>query len=104
MGTLRIEHRHQLDAESARARVSALADYLHNKYGLNVSWSGDTASITGKYLVVSIEGTVHLAPGVVTFEGSDPGMLWRGKAKEYLGQKLARYLDPATPIDKLPRS
>ena len=103
--SLRIDHSHSLPAEDARERIRALGDYLKNKHGLSVSWDGeDRASIRGKYLVVSIEGTVVLEPGKVRFEGKDPGMLWRGKAKDYLSAKLQKYLNPSTPVADLPRS
>jgi len=95
---------HRLSDADARARLGALGDYLSNKYGLTVTWVGENeAKISGKYLVVSIDGTLTLAPGRARFTGKDPGMLWRGKAKDYLGGKLAKYLDATTPLDALPR-
>jgi hypothetical protein len=95
---------HQLEIGDARARLHALGDYLGNKYGLAVTWTGeDEASITGKYLVVSISGNLRLTPSAVSFSGKDPGMLWRGKAKDYLQGKLEKYLNPTTPVDALPR-
>ena len=95
---------HGLEPPDARARLRALGDYLSNKYGLTVAWTGeDTASVSGKYLVVTISGTIELKPDAVRFSGKDPGMLWRGKAKEYLERKLGRYLDAGTPLDTLPR-
>jgi putative polyhydroxyalkanoate system protein len=104
MGSLRIDHAHSLSTEEARERIRALGDYLSNKHGLSVSWQGDDrASIRGKYLVVSIDGAVVLEPGNVRFEGKDPGMLWRGKAKDYLEAKLKKYLNPSTPAGDLPR-
>jgi len=103
MANLKIEHRHELNDADARARIEALGDYLHNKYSLDVTWNGDVASIRGRFMVVTIDGTVKLEPGKVVFEGKDPGMLWRGKAKDYLGHKLAKYLDPQTAAETLPR-
>ena len=95
---------HRLDMSDARARLRALGDYLGNKYGLAITWTGDDeASISGSYLVVTISGTLRLTPTAVTFSGKDPGMLWRGKAKDYLTGKLQKYLNPATPVDTLPR-
>jgi hypothetical protein len=95
---------HRLELADARARLHALGDYLSNKYGLSVTWSGeDDASVSGSYLVVSISGDLHLTPEAVTFSGKDPGMLWRGKARDYLTGKLQKYLDPSTPVDSLPR-
>jgi hypothetical protein len=104
MGTMKIERRHDLPDAEVRTRLEALGDYLHNKYKLDVSWSGDVANIRGRFMVVTIEGSIKLEPGKVVFEGKDPGMLWRGKAKGYLEHKLGKYLDPATPSDALPRS
>jgi hypothetical protein len=98
-----IDYPHALPLEDARARLHALGDYLSNKHGLRVSWDGDSrASIQGKYLVVSIEGSVEVNAQNVHFSGKDPGMLWRGKAKEYLTGKLKKYLDPSTPVADLP--
>jgi hypothetical protein len=95
---------HGLPVPDARARLHALGDYLSNKYGLTITWTGeDEASISGTYLVVSISGSLRLTPASVTFSGKDPGMLWRGKAKSYLLGKLERYLNPATGVDALPR-
>lgn len=95
---------HDLDLAEARARLRALGDYLSNKYGLTVTWtSDDIATVAGSYLVVKIEGTMQLGPTEVTFKGKDPGMLWRGKAKDYLTGKLAKYLNPGTPVESLPR-
>ena len=103
--SFRIEHAHSLAIEDARARIRALGEYLSNKHGIAVSWAGeDLAKISGKYLVVSIEGSVSVAAKQVIFDGKDPGMLWRGKAKDYLNAKLTQYLNPATKLEDLPRS
>jgi hypothetical protein len=101
---MRIDYKHNLPKEDARARLEALGEYLGNKHGINVSWSGDQARFSGKYMVVSIDGNLTLGDGEVTFTGKDPGMLWRKKAQGYIEGKLKSYLDPATPVDQLPRS
>lgn len=92
-----------LTPEDAKARLTALGDYLQTKHGIAVTWNGDSASVKGKYLIVAIEGTLAFAGGKAVFEGKDPGFLWRGKAKDYLAEKLAKYLDPKTPLDILVR-
>jgi hypothetical protein len=103
--SFRIEYAHGLPLEDARARIRALGEYLSNKHGINVTWaSDDQAKITGKYLVVSIEGTVTIGPKQVLFDGKDPGMLWRGKARDYLEHKLSTYLNAATKVEELPRA
>ncbi|HVU04969.1 MAG TPA: polyhydroxyalkanoic acid system family protein [Polyangiaceae bacterium] len=95
---------HHLELADARARLHALGDYLGNKYGLTITWTGEnTASVTGSYLVVTVQGTLELGEKTVTFSGKDPGMLWRGKAKDYLLGKIEKYLNPGTPVDSLPR-
>ncbi|WP_428267730.1 polyhydroxyalkanoic acid system family protein [Haliangium sp.] len=99
-----IEYAYDLPLDDARARLEALGEYLTNRHGLRVQWSGDQATVNGKYLVVKIEGEMKLTPGRVRFSGRDPGMLWRKKAKDYLHGKLATYLDPRTPVDELPRN
>jgi hypothetical protein len=95
---------HGLGLPDARARLHALGDYLSNKYGLAIRWTGeDEASVSGSYLVVTVSGSLRLTPATVTFSGKDPGMLWRGKAKDYLTRKLERYLNPNVGLEDLPR-
>lgn len=101
---MHIDFPHRLPRDEARRRLEALGEYLHNKHGISVRWEGDAARIEGRYLVVSIEGTVRLEEGKVVFDGRDPGLLWRKKARDYLEHKLGRYLDPATSAESLPRA
>jgi len=103
MGDFNLEQRFPMPKDDAKARLQALGEYLHNKHGLSVSWSGDSASVSGRYMVVSIEGTMTVSEGVVRFSGKDPGFLFRGQARDYLLHKLGKYLDPATPLDQLKR-
>lgn len=100
---MHIDFPHRIPQAEAKARLEALGEYLKNKHGIGVTWSGDQANIKGRYMVVSIEGTVAMREGLVTFDGKDPGLLWRGKAKDYLTHKLGKYLDPKTPVEALPR-
>ena len=99
---MEIDYRHDLPDADVKARLEALGDYLHNRHGIQVVWSGDTGSFRGKYLVVSIEGELVLGEGVVHVTGKDPGMLWRRRAVEYLKRKLSTYLDPGCPLQDLP--
>lgn len=101
---LHIDFPTQLPLDEARRRLKALGEYLWKKHGIGVDWRGDEAEIKGRYLVVNIEGTVSLREGMVSFDGKDPGILWRSKAKDYLSHKLKTYLDPATPFEDLPRA
>jgi hypothetical protein len=95
---------HRLEISDARVRLHALGEYLSNKYGLTITWTGeDEASVSGSYLVVTISGNLRLMPTSVTFTGKDPGMLWRGKAKDYLLRKIEKYMDPNVALEALPR-
>ena len=104
MANLRVEFPvGPLSKDEARARLGALGDYFTHKHGIQVTWNGDSASVRGKYMVVQIEGAMSLAGDKAIFDGKDPGFLWRGKAKEYLQNKLALYLDPKKKLEELPR-
>ncbi len=94
-----------LSDDDARGRLDLLGKYLANKHGIKVSWlEPSKARFSGKYQVVKIEGELTMGNGRAKFKGEDPGFLWRGKAKEYIHDKLAAYLNPKTPIDQLPTS
>lgn len=97
------DYPHELPKDDAKARLEALGDYLGNRHGIRCTWSGDTGSFNGKYMVVRIQGELRLTDDRVQFSGKDPGMLWRKKATNYMQKKLATYLDPTTPLDSLPR-
>ncbi len=104
MSTMRVEYPlGPLSKEEAKARLVALGEYLKNKHGIQVAWTGDAATVRGKYLVVNIEGSLAFEGQKAVFDGKDPGFLWRGKAKDYLTNKLGVYLDPATKLEDLPR-
>lgn len=92
-----------ISQEDAAQRLKAFGEYLQHKHGIAVTWSGDRASVRGKYTVVSIEGELLFEGGKAVFEGKDPGFLFRGKAKDYLTGKLSLYLDPTRTLDDLPR-
>ncbi len=99
---MEIDYKHALTEEDARARLERLSSYLGNKHGIKVEWNGAKAKFFGKYLVVTIDGELAVAPGVVTFRGADPGFLWRKKATQYIQGKLEKYLDPKLTLADLP--
>ncbi|HLU67546.1 MAG TPA: polyhydroxyalkanoic acid system family protein [Kofleriaceae bacterium] len=99
---MKFDYPHSLVKEEALERLVRLGEYLHNRHGIQVSWSGEVGSFRGKYLVVSIEGQLSLGDGVVHVTGKDPGLLWRKQAIAYLQRKLGAYLDPNRPVQELP--
>lgn len=102
---MEIDFPYVLSEQDARSRLEILGQYLQNKHGIKVSWVDPTrARFTGKYLVVKIDGELTLKNGRAQFRGEDPGFLWRGRAKEYIESKLAKYLDPKATSSDLPTS
>ena len=104
MANLRIEHPlGTMSQAEAKDRLTAMGEYFTNKHGIQVTWTGDNATVKGKYLVVTIDGGLRFEGGKAVFEGKDPGMLWRGKAKDYIAGKIQKYLDRGTKLEDLPR-
>ncbi len=102
---MEIDFKYALSDQDARARLEILGQYLQNKHGIKVSWiEDDRAKFAGKYLVVKIDGELTIRNGLAQFRGEDPGFLWRGRAKEYIQSKLAKYLDPSATSADLPTS
>ena len=102
---MEIDFPYELSDQDARGRLEILTQYLANKHGIKVTWlDAAKARFSGKYLVVRIDGELTLGGGHARFRGEDPGFLWRGRAKEYIQGKLAKYLDPTCTPDKLPTS
>jgi hypothetical protein len=102
---MEIDFAYELSDHDARGRLDILSQYLANKHGIRVTWVDPVkAKFTGKYLVVKIDGELTLGNGHARFRGEDPGFLWRGRAKEYIQGKLAKYLDPKNAADQLPTS
>ncbi|MBA3397595.1 MAG: polyhydroxyalkanoic acid system family protein [Deltaproteobacteria bacterium] len=102
---MEIDFPYVLAEDDARSRLEILGKYLQNKHGIKVSWvDPDRARFSGKYLVVKIDGELTLRNGRAQFRGEDPGFLWRGRAKDYIESKLAKYLDPKVTVADLPTS
>lgn len=102
---MEIDFPYVLSDQDARDRLDILARFLANKHGIQVTWLDPAkARFQGKYLVVRIDGELTLGGGRAKFRGEDPGFLWRGKAKDYIQNKLATYLDPKATPETLPTS
>ena len=102
---MEIDFKYALSYEEASSRLEILGKYLKNKHGIKVSWvDADRARFSGKYLVVKIDGELSMKNGMAQFRGEDPGFLWRGRAKDYIESKLAKYLDPKALPAELPTS
>jgi hypothetical protein len=100
---MEIDFKYALSDGEARSRLEILGQYLQNRHGIKVAWVDDSrAKFQGKYLVVKIDGELTIRNGLAQFRGEDPGFLWRGRAKDYIESKLAKYLDPKVTEAELP--
>jgi hypothetical protein len=93
--TLNIEVPHSLGRESAKQRMQMLVQRWERKYGVRSTWEGDAARLDGKVLGITLQATLEVEESSVRGQASDPGVLFRHKAKRYLEEKLALYLDPS---------
>jgi hypothetical protein len=94
MGTMKLEVPHALAKDEARKRMEALLRYWTEKYGVQTTWSGDTATVSGKFVGMSLHANLVVDNAKVGGEASDPGLLFREKARKYLTRKFEDYLDP----------
>jgi hypothetical protein len=102
---MEIDFQYVLSEDDARTRLEILGQYLVNRHGIKVTWIDATrARFSGKYLLVKIEGDLSMGNGRAQFKGEDPGFLLRGRAKDYIQSKLAKYLDPKVAVADLPTS
>lgn len=94
MGMLKLEVPHTLSKDEARKRIASLVDHWANKYGVKVDWSGDRAKVAGKVMGITLDANLEVSDKKVSGEATDPGFLFRDKAKKYLTEKLNDTLDP----------
>jgi hypothetical protein len=100
---MEIDFKYVLSDQEARSRLELLGQYLVNRHGIKVTWQDENrARFSGKYLLVKIEGELSLGNSRAQFKGEDPGFLLRGRAKDYIQGKLAKYLDPTVAVADLP--
>ena len=95
MKTLNIEVSHALGRASAKQRIEMLTQRWQRKYGVRSTWEGDIARLDGKVLGISLQAVIEVSEESVRGQASDPGVLFRHKAKRYIEEKLALYLDPS---------
>lgn len=103
MARIELEVEHSLPPESALLRVQALGEYYEHRHGAQVTWHDGNGEIQVKYIGIKLVVKVRVEPRRVHCEAPDPGFLLRKRGTEYLRKKITRYLDPAVPVDSLPR-
>ncbi|WP_163992608.1 polyhydroxyalkanoic acid system family protein [Pyxidicoccus caerfyrddinensis] len=101
MGMMKFDIPHTLPKEEVKQRVEQLLKYWNSKYGVKADWAGDGAKIAGKVMGIQMDASFVITDNQVQGEGTDPGMLLRGKAKSYLQDKFASVLDPKKTLDQV---
>jgi hypothetical protein len=101
MGMMKFDIPHSLPKEEVKQRVEQLLKYWNSKYGVKADWAGDGAKIAGKVMGIQMDASFVITDNQVQGEGTDPGMLLRGKAKSYLQDKFASVLDPKKSLDQV---
>ena len=94
MGMIKFDVPHRLSKEEAVTRAKKLLEHWGKKYGIATRWNGDTAELNGKVMGISLEATMTITDKAVSGEATDPGILFRAKAKKYLEEKFNLALDP----------
>lgn len=94
MGMMKFEIPHSLSKDDARKRVEQLVHHWGSKYGVKVDWAGDRAKLAGKVMGLTIDGHLEVQDKRIAGEATDPGFLFREKAKKYLHERLTKALDP----------
>jgi hypothetical protein len=102
MGMIHFEVPHGLALAEARRRMERLTQYWA-KHGIQASWTGDVARLSGKVMGMALDATMRVTERSVGGEATDPGLLLRGQAKKYLTQKFEAWLDPGTSVEELER-
>jgi hypothetical protein len=85
---------HHFSVADARARTQMMLDYWKRAYGVKSSWQGDRVYISGRVLGVQIDAYIDVRTDSIGGEGSDPGPLMRGIARDYVQRKLQKYMHP----------
>ncbi len=103
MPMLKFEVPHGLAKDEALTRAKKLLEYWGEKYGIVSSWSGETATMNGKVMGITLDAVMTITEEKVSGEATDPGMLLRGKARKYLEDKFQWALDPGRKAEDLTR-
>ena len=102
MGMIQFQVPHSLTLADAKRRMERLTQYWA-KHGIQSSWKGDEAKLSGKVMGLTLDATMRVTDKTVGGEATDPGMLLRGQAKRYLTHKFESWLDPGKSLEELER-
>ena len=105
MGMIKFEVPHKLPKDEVKRRLEMLGEHWGTKYGVKTEWTGENqAKIQGKAMGLTINANLNIAEASVHGEATDPGFLFRDKAKKYLTEKFNFYLDPSKTLEELKKT
>jgi hypothetical protein len=90
--TISLRVGHQFSTDDAHARLQQLMEYWGGRFGISYEWLGHRLWVSGTVVGVSFRAHLDIIDRAVFAESTDPGMLWRNLAREYVGKKLRKYL------------
>jgi hypothetical protein len=85
---------HQHSRADAHARAQMLFDYWKQRYGVQCTWTGDSAHVLGKVMGIDINAVLVVTDDSIGGDAEDPGPFVRGIAKSYITKKLQKYMHP----------
>ena len=85
---------HTFTKADAHARTQYLFDYWKSAYGVQSHWQGDHAFIAGRVMGVEIIAELVVDEQQIRGGGEDPGPFLRALARNYITQKLRKYMHP----------
>ena len=85
---------HHFTRTDAHARLKQLLDYWTTRFHLSQTWAGDRVYVAGTVMAVDFKACLEVTDTDVKCESSDPGFVMRNPAREYVRNKLRKYLHP----------
>ena len=85
---------HHFSKTDAHARLQQLLDYWTRRWQLSQTWSGDRVLVVGTVASIDFRAFLEVTDTAVTCESTDPGAILRNPARDYVRNKLRKYLHP----------
>jgi len=98
---MKIDRSFTMPMDEAMERLGALSDYWLAKYGVSVTWDGQTGRVMGKVRGVKFDGQIRVEPGRLTADIQAGFLAERLGGKKYVEGKLDDYLNPAHTMEEL---
>ncbi len=85
---------HHFSRSDAHARLQQLVDYWSSRFHLSQTWAGDRVFVAGTVMAIDFKACLEVTDTDVKCESSDPGFVLRNSARDYVRNKLRKYLHP----------